>query len=313
MSSFAWGKRMEEKETKIGIASACRRELAEQNVKANCCRRALLGGMMINAAVEGESITFTLDEAEAADAALRLLRQCWSAQAEATPLRRGAHKAWQIAVTSRKAADWLNRVRASGALAGGCVSCAAHFAQGMFIAGGTLTSPEKDLHLEFLIRVPESVPAAEAALAAIGAEPKSAVRPRGTGLYFKRSETIEDLLAALGATKTVFEFINAKIVREIRNHENRVSNCDTGNIQKSVSATRKQLDAIDELTRCGRLDRLDDELRRTAELRAANPELSLAELGQRMSPPISKSGMYHRMNKIMEVAEAVRAEAERKE
>lgn len=106
---------------------------------------------------------------------------------------------------------------------------------------------------------PRKSSAAKAALAAIGAEPKSACRPRGTGLYFKRGEDIEDLLAALGATKTVFAFINAKILREIRNHENRVANCDTGNIQKSVSATRKQLDAIAELTRLGRLDRLDDE------------------------------------------------------
>lgn len=306
-----WGECMEE--TNIGIASACRRELAKQNVKANCCRRALLGGLLINAAVEGETITLTLDEPEAAETALRLLRKCWSVQGEALPLRRGAHKYWQIAFSSRKAADWLAHVRKYGAPTGGCMNCPAHFVQGMFIASGTLTSPEKGLHLELLIRVPESLPAAKSALAAIGAEPKSAVRPRGTGLYFKRGEDIEDLLAALGATKTVFAFINAKILREIRNHENRVANCDTGNIQKSVSATRKQLDAIAELTRLGRLDRLDDELRCTAELRAANPELSLGELGMRMSPPISKSGMYHRMRKIMEIAEAACAEAERKE
>lgn len=300
-------------ETKIGIASACRREMAELAVKQNCCRRALLGGMMLSAAVDGETLTFTLDEVESAEAALRLIRQCWSVQTEAEPMRRGAHKTWQITFTSRKAADWLTGLRERGMLSEGCSACYVHFARGMFIGGGTLTDPGKGLHLEFLVRDPSSVVLCANMLAAIGVEPKCAVRTRGTGFYIKRSETIEELLAALGATKTVFEFINAKIVREIRNHENRVANCDAGNIRKSVSANQKQLEAISDLRRFGRMDRLDDEQQRTAELREAFPELSLGELGLHMSPPISKSGMYHRMNKIIEIADAVRAEAERKE
>ena len=300
-------------ETKIGIASACRRELAEQNVKANCCRRALLGGMMIGASVEENTVTFTLDEQVSVDTALRLLRQCWSVQTSAEPKRRGAHKTWQISFTSRKVADWLLNLRARGTLIDGCANCLPHFVRGMFIAGGTLTAPEKGMHLEFMVREPSSVALAENALAAVELTPKCATRAGGIGFYIKRSETIEALLATLGATKTVFSFINAKILREIRNHENRVSNCDAGNIQKSVSANHKQLEAIADLRRLGRMDRLDDELQRTAALREANPELSLSELGLHMAPPVSKSGMYHRMNKIIAIAETVRAEADRKE
>ena len=300
-------------ENKIGIASACRRELSALAVKQKCCRRALLGGMMISATVDGETITFTLDEPESVEAALRILRQCWSVQTEAEPIRRGAHNAYQINFTSRKVADWLTDLRERGMLTEGCSSCYIHFARGMFIAGGTLTDPERGMHLEFQVRDPSSVVLGANMLSAIGIEPKCAVRARGTGFYVKRSDTIEELLAALGATTTVFDFINAKIVREIRNHENRVANCDAGNIRKSVSANQKQLEAIADLRRLGRLDRLDDEQHRTAELREAFPELSLGELGLRMSPPISKSGMYHRMNRIIEIADAVRAEAERKE
>lgn len=298
---------------KPGIAAACRRELAALAVKQKCCRRALLGGMMISAVMDGEQISFTLDDPEAAEAALHLLRQCWSVQTEAVPLRRGAHKTHQISFSSRKAADWLCGLRERGMLTEGCSGCYVHFARGMFISGGTLTSPEKGFHLEFMVRDPNSVVLAANMLSAIGIEPKCAVRARGTGFYVKKSETIEELLAALGATTTVFDFINAKIVREIRNHENRVANCDAGNIRKSVSANQKQIEAIADLRRYGRMDRLDDEQQRTAELREAFPELSLGELGLRMSPIISKSGMYHRMNKIIEIAEAVRAEAERKE
>ncbi len=298
---------------KIGIASACRCELAEINVKSNCCRRSLLDGIMIGASVDGESVAVILDERDAAACALRLLRQCWSIQAEAVAIRRGAHKRLQITFVSRKLADRLTRIRESGSIPGGCNACEVCFVRGMFIACGTLTSPEKGLHLEISVRELSALAAAEAALTAVIDAPKRAVRAKGIGLYYKRAEAIEELLATLGATKTVFEFINAKIVREIRNHENRVANCDAGNIRKSVSANGKQLEAIADLRRLGRIDHLDDEQKRTAELREAFPELSLGELGLRMSPPISKSGMYHRMNKIIEAAEAARAEAGRKE
>ncbi len=312
MSFAVWGEKMTETE-KIGVASGCRRELAEINVKSNCCRRALLDGMMINAAVEGKTVRFFLDEQTAADTALRLLRQCWSVQTDAKPIRRGAHRRLEIAFASQKVVDRLLRMRENASPADGCDDCVISFVRGMFIAAGTLTAPEKGFHLEFLIREPLACGVAEVALLQITDPPRRANRAQAIGLYYKRGETIEEILAALGATKTVFELINAKILREIRNHENRVANCDSGNIRKSVSANGKQLEAISDLRRLGRFNRLDDEQRRTAELRERNPELSLGELGLRMSPPISKSGMYHRMNKIMEAAEAARAEAERKE
>jgi len=294
----------------IGIASACRIELAEGNIKSPCCRRAMLGGLLINAELDGETVRFALDDVVGADGILRLIRQCWSVQGEVAAIRRGAHKSNLFTFRSRKAAEWLDRIRWEGCLQNPCSACASHFARGMFVAGGTLSDPEKSLHLEFNIRAEQSLTIAANMLAQLGTEPKLAHRKNGVGLYYKKSDAIEAVLAEIGATKTVFDFINAKIVREIRNHENRVANCDAGNIQKAVSANRKQLEAIAALRRLGRMDRLDDEQYRTAELREAHPELTLSELGLRMSPPISKSGMYHRMNKIIEIAEAVCAEAE---
>lgn len=304
-------------DTKISVASECRRELIEQMPKTECCRRALLGGLLFCARLlDDGQIAVLYKEEAAAGTAARLLRQFFSVKVEPETVRRGAHRFWGLVFTSRRAAEQLADVTAKGILPMGdspCAACASAFLRGVFVACGTLTDPEKGCHLEFCIPQGKGAEAVEALLEDMDVPPKRACRKNGTGLYYKGSGAVEELLAALGASTTVFSLINAKILREIRNHENRVANCDTGNIQKSVSATRRQLEAIAVLREHGRMDRLDDELRRTAELREENPELSLGELGLRMSPPISKPGMYHRMNKIIALAEVVAAEAERKE
>lgn len=301
----------------MGIAVDFRRELCEVNLKSNCCRRAMLAGLLLTAVPEDDRISALFCEEAGAETAAHLLRQCFSASTEIKAERRGAHNMWRMSAVSRKAAQWLLQTTAAptlgAAFPAACAGCVQHFLQGAFICGGSLSSPEKSYHLEIILPDEARAALAEEAFLMLGAAPKRAKRPRGIGLYFKDSTAIEELLAALGTGKTVFDFINAKILREIRNHENRVANCDAGNIQKSVSATRRQLDAIALLRRLGRMDRLDDELLRTAELREAHKELSLGELGLYMQPPISKSGMYHRMNKIMEIAEAMQAEAERSE
>ena len=304
-------------EKTTSVASECRRELVEQMPKAECCRRALLGGLLFCARLQEDGqILVMYKEESAAGTAARLLRQFFSVKVEPEVIRRGAHRFWSVNFTSRRAAEQIADIAAKRSLPMGdspCAGCASAFLRGLFVACGTLTDPEKSCHLEFCIPDGKGADAVTVLLEDMGVPPKRACRKNGTGLYYKGSGAVEELLAALGASTTVFTLINAKILREIRNHENRVANCDTGNIQKSVSATRRQLEAIAFLREKGRMDRLDDELRRTAELREKNPELSLGELGLRMSPPISKPGMYHRMNKIIALAEVVAAEAERKE
>ena len=302
---------------KISVAAECRCELVEQIPRAECCRRALLGGLMFCARLQEDGqISVMYKEEEAALATARLLRQFFSVKTEPSVVRRGAHRFWSLCFASHRAAEQLTDAERQGKLPMGesvCTSCASYFLRGLFVACGTVTDPEKGFHLEFCLPEWGCADVVEALLEEMGTPAKRTCRKGGTSLYYKGSEAVENLLAAIGSSTTVFNLINAKILREIRNHENRVANCDTGNIQKSVSATRRQLEAIAFLREHGRMDRLDDELRRTAELREKNPELSLGELGLRMSPPISKPGMYHRMNKIIALAEAVAAESERKE
>jgi len=100
----------------------------------------------------------------------------------------------------------------------------------------------------------------------------------------------------------VFELLNKKIEREIRGNENRITNCDTGNISKYVSAAIRQIAAIEKLARFGELDKLPDALRETAMLRQRHQNVSLGELAELHMPPISKSGLNHRLQKLIELA-----------
>ena len=115
------------------------------------------------------------------------------------------------------------------------------------------------------------------------------------------------MLTYLGNVKSVFDLMNAKIEREIRNSVNRSTNCVAGNISKSVSAAQNQIAAIAKIEGAGKLAMLPDELFDTAKLRMENPSASLAELARLHNPPISKSGLTHRISKIIEYSEEIKS------
>ena len=116
--------------------------------------------------------------------------------------------------------------------------------------------------------------------------------------YFKGSSSIEDFLVYIGASAVAFELMNQKIVRELRNNVNRQINCDTANIEKILKTSKKYLDAIDWLIDTGELNSLPQNLRETALLKRSNPQIPLEQLGQMLTPSVSKSGMKHRLEKI---------------
>ena len=123
------------------------------------------------------------------------------------------------------------------------------------------------------------------------------------GVYIKNSQGVEDVLTVLGSSTMVFELLNKKIEREIRGNENRVTNCDTGNISKYVSASIKHIAAIEKLERYGELEKQPDPIRETAMLRLRHPNVSLGELAELHMPPISKSGLNHRLQKLIDLAD----------
>lgn len=180
-----------------------------------------------------------------------------------------------------------------------CGTCPASFAAGLFVSFGSVTDPDKQYHLELSFETPAERDAAETILTAAGVYMKSGRRGGRYLLYIKSSSEIEDFLAFTGATHAAFDLMNAKIVREVRGNANRQMNCDMANISKSLAAAQQYTNAISEILRKGYEIRLPEELRQTARLRCENPQASMAELGQLHNPPITKSGVKHRLDKIL--------------
>ena len=181
--------------------------------------------------------------------------------------------------------------------------CKAAFLRGAFLAGGSVTDPEKGYHLE-MTTTHQSV-AGESYLLleeCLTFSPKTARRGGGHVLYFKQSEQICDCLTFLGAPVAAMGIMEARLEKELNNKINRRCNCDDANISKVVEAAQEQLSAIRILREKGALEHLPGKLMQAAKAREENPEASLSELAAMMDPPISKPAMNHRLKKLIEMA-----------
>ena len=180
--------------------------------------------------------------------------------------------------------------------------CRTAFLRGAFLAGGSVTDPEKRYHLELSTSHVQASREVSALLQEMGFLPRSVMRGGSAVIYFKQSEHIEDLLTTLGAPAAATEIMTAKVDKEIRNGANRAMNCDMANVNKTLDAVAAQQEAIEKLEKAGQLDKLPEKIQETARLRMLNPELPLAQLAALFDPPISKSCLNHRIRKIMEEA-----------
>ena len=180
--------------------------------------------------------------------------------------------------------------------------CRMSFLRGAFLAGGSVTDPEKRYHLELSTSHVQASREVSALLQEMGFLPRSVMRGGSAVIYFKQSEHIEDLLTTLGAPVAATEIMTAKVDKEIRNGANRAMNCDMANVNKTLDAVATQQEAIEKLEKAGQLEKLPEKIQDTARLRMQNPELPLAQLAALFEPPISKSCLNHRIRKIMEEA-----------
>ena len=180
--------------------------------------------------------------------------------------------------------------------------CRTAFLRGAFLAGGSVTDPEKRYHLELATSHVPASREVQALMEEMGFLPRSIRRGADALLYFKQSEHIEDFLTKIGAPAAAMDIMTAKVDKEIRNGANRAMNCDMANVNKTLDAAQEQVGAIEKLRRSARWDTLPEKLRQTAALRLEYPELSLVQLAEKCDPPVTKSCMNHRMRKLMEEA-----------
>ncbi|MBR6521583.1 MAG: DNA-binding protein WhiA [Oscillospiraceae bacterium] len=180
--------------------------------------------------------------------------------------------------------------------------CRTAFVRGAFLAGGSVTDPRKNYHLELITGHFNVSNEVVSMLFEMGFSARNSRRSGNCVTYLKQSEAIEDLLTTLGAPVSAMEIMNAKVEKDMRNSINRKVNCDTANVEKTVNAAMAQIEAIRSLAESGALDGLGEKFKETARLRVENPEASIAELASMCEPPVTKSCLNHRLRKIIELA-----------
>ena len=184
--------------------------------------------------------------------------------------------------------------------------CRRAFIRGAFLACGSINDPQKSYHLEFAVKDPVLSFAYAAFLELCGHKPHTSSRTSVTALYYNDSTSIEELLGTIGASQTSLEIMEEKVLKDIRNKLNRQTNFDTANITKTVNAAVEQNDAISFLEDNNLLGLLPKELYEVAVLRRDHPDASLNELSRLCGESISRSGINHRLKKIISFAEEER-------
>ena len=184
--------------------------------------------------------------------------------------------------------------------------CRRAFIRGAFLAVGSVSDPEKSYHFEIVCAAPEKARQLQELLASYDVDAKVVLRKRHYVVYIKEGSQIVELLGLMGAHISLMQLENVRIVKEMRNSVNRKVNCETANLNKTVSTAVRQAEDIRYIQEKIGLDKLPMDLEETARLRLEHTEASLKELGDMLSPKVGKSGVNHRLRKLSQIADDLR-------
>ena len=174
--------------------------------------------------------------------------------------------------------------------------------RGTYLGSGSINNPEKKYHVEVGISKKSDAEIIIEYLKKYDIKSNLTEKNGEYAIYLKDGEEISKFLALIGANKAVLKFEEIRVQREMNNKINRIVNCETANLNKTINASIEQIEAIKKLKFNKKFEKLDDSLKEIAELRLKNPNASLIELGKMLKQPIGKSGVNYRLKKIMEIA-----------
>ncbi len=288
-------------------------ELCKSHVQRACCARAEAYGVLLYCnTFNPREVRIITENAEFAARLPRLFRRAFDLKFDRLPEQDNAKGKLIFQITeTEKLERIVNQLGYDprqnlvlhvnfGILEDEC--CRTAFLRGAFLAGGSVTDPEKRYHLELTTSHGQASREMATLIEEMGFLPRSVMRGGNSVTYFKQCEHIEDLLTTIGAPAAAVEMMTTKLNKEIRNDANRAINCDMANVNKTLDAAMEQCEAIEILQDAGRLELLPKQIQETARLRLKYPELSLVQLAERCDPPVTKSCINHRMRKIMETA-----------
>ncbi|MFR5876698.1 MAG: DNA-binding protein WhiA [Eubacterium sp.] len=295
----------------MSFSSQVKNELVKIEYEKNCCKKSLLYGMaLFSKMFSYRGVIFQTENKSTVMLFRMLLKELCNIDSEIIVSPSG--KSFTIDLEDKASAAKLMayfghdmyetslKINVSNFT---CPKCPNAFLAGVFLSCGTVSSPEKDYHLEFTVAYMNLSKSFITFLQELELSPKLTNRKGYNIVYFKESETIEDCLYLMGAASSMFDMMNVKIVKEIRNSANRKANCEAANIEKMVNAASPQIAAILKIQDKKGLEYLTPALREMAEIRLDNPDTSLSELAEMFNPPLSKSGVNHRLKRIVKIAE----------
>ena len=285
----------------MSFSSDQKNEIMTQEIKSGCCRRAFLQGVFAaKADLCDDRIVLSLENETLCKYAAALILEIYSKEAEiSSPPKGGRCKL--LSFSSSAALKYINSYKNGEIIVSAkCPQCKRYFMKGVFFASGRACDPTKQYRLEFSAK--ENTDRLVGVFAEYGLFPAISVKKNETVIYFKNSNQIEDFYALAGMNSTVFALMDQKINREIRNNTNRVVNCFTNNIDKTVSSSQKQIELINRLISKGKISYLPEELENTARMRVLHSDLSLSALAAIITPPVTKPGLSHRLKRITELA-----------
>ena len=293
----------------MAFLNEIKKEISTSPPKSPCCRRTLLLGALAargRGEEKGQAVSLRLADAYAAALLEKLIGEQFGRQAVAS---HGSHggRAFTLSFESGVAHRFMDELEDKflrRPLPKHCPHCASCFLRGVFLAAGRITDPSKAYHLEFSLDN-RAKPFLDFLLREYSLPFKYTERRAERLLYLKDSSLVEEFMTLLGINEAAFRFMNSKIEKQFRNEANRRTNCEAGNIARSVSAALRVVRILERLEAEKLMSSLPEELEQVARVRLAHPEASLAQLAGMLTPPITKSGLNHRLTRIMEYAAAM--------
>ena len=292
----------------MSFSSEAKAELCQQKLDRKCCALAESYGVLLYCnTFSAREIRIITASSHFAQRLPRLFRRAFNLGFDSMPASASGKQSFSITDPDKLAlifdsfgaeiSSTLSHHINFGVIEEDC--CRSSFIRGAFLAGGSVTDPEKRYHLE--LATPHHSVSREAfsLLLDMGFSPKETQRGGNSLLYFKQSDAIADFLTTIGASHTAMAIMTAKVEKEMRNTVTRQINCDNANADKTVAAAQAQLAAIRRIARDYGLDALPESLHQAALLRITNPEASLSDLVLLSDPPVTKSCLSHRLKKIM--------------
>lgn len=306
----------------MSFSSEVKNELSRLEVQGSCCVNAELsalwrmGGSIIVRGL-GFGVDFSTENAALARRILQITRRNFVLPIEVSAtraLRLKKNNRYLVRVApGKKTQEFMTFFGILPSEKGGKITeqilksacCQKAFLRGVFLAAGSVSKPTSDYHLEIVSQSKELADFILQVMKRLGLQGKITDRKGDYIVYIKEGDSIIKLLSLMGAHGALLEFENIRVIKDMRNHVNRVVNCETANLGKVVKAALKQIKCVKYIDDKVGLDKLSPTLKEAAQLRLDNPEAPLIELAQMSDSNVSKAGMNHRFRKIEDYAKSL--------